>query len=98
VRESLIDQKCFKEARLRGGELIRLRPPPQGILDRLLLMPGRHVVFIEMKTATGRVQPGQRDFMAELSRMKVPWRVIRSFEEFTALLDQLEKMHLLEPA
>jgi VRR-NUC domain len=98
MREALIDQKCFKEALLRGGMLMRLRPPPAGVPDRLLLMPGGHVVFIEMKTATGRVQPGQRDFMAELSRMKVPWRVIRSFEEFTALLDQLEKMHLLEPA
>jgi VRR-NUC domain len=94
MKEAAIDKRCYEEARLRGGMLMRLRPPPQGVPDRLLLMPGGHVVFVEMKTPTGRVQPGQRDFMKELSRMKVPWRVIRSLDEFVALLDQLERIHL----
>lgn len=98
VREALIDLKCHTETRLRGGRLIRLRPPPAGICDRLLLMPGGHVVFVEMKTATGRVQPLQRDFIADLTRMRIAHRVVRSLDEFMALLDQLEKMHLLEPA
>jgi hypothetical protein len=98
MKESAIDKRCHEEALLRGGMLMRLRPPPQGVPDRLLLMPGGHVVFIEMKTAIGRVQPGQRDFLKELSRMRVPWRIIRSVDEFTALLDQLERTHLLEPA
>jgi hypothetical protein len=92
--ESALDKKCYEEVLLRGGMLMRLRPPPQGVPDRLLLLPGGHVVFVEMKISTGRVQPGQRDFLKELSRMKVPWRVIRSFDEFVALLDQLQKVHL----
>jgi VRR-NUC domain len=94
VKEAAIELKCREETLLRGGMLIKLKPPPQGVPDRLLLMPGGHVVFIEMKTAIGRVQPGQRDFLKELTRMKVPWRVIRSIDEFTALLDQLERIHL----
>jgi len=94
MKEAAIDLKCREEALLRGGMLMRLRPPPQGVPDRLLLMPGGHAVFIEFKTATGRVQPGQRDFLKELSRMQVPWRVVRSVEEFMALLDQLERVHL----
>jgi hypothetical protein len=98
MKEAAIDKRCHEEVLLRGGMLMRLRPPPQGVPDRLLLMPGGHVVFIEMKTPTGRVQPGQRDFLKGLSRMRVPWRVIRSVDEFTALLDQLERTHLLEPA
>jgi sporulation protein YlmC with PRC-barrel domain len=52
------------------------------------------VVFVEMKTATGKIMPGQKLFLKELSRMKVPWRVIRSIDEFVLLLDQLEKTHL----
>lgn len=94
MREAAIDKRCHEEALLRGGVLMRLRPPPQGVPDRLLLMPGGQVVFVEMKTATGSVRPGQKLFLQELSRMQVPWRIVRSLDEFTALLDQLEKTHL----
>jgi hypothetical protein len=96
MREAAIDKRCYEEALLRGGMLMRLRPPPAGVPDRLLMMPGGHVVFVEMKTAKGLVMPGQKLFLKELSRMKVPWRVIRSIDEFVALLDQLERTHLLE--
>jgi hypothetical protein len=92
--ESVIDKKCYEEALLRGGRLLRLRPPPAGIFDRLLLMPGGHAVFIEMKTATGQLNAAQREFKQDLIRMRVPWRVIRSIDEFVTLLDQLEKTHL----
>jgi hypothetical protein len=98
VKEAGIDKKCREATLLRGGMLLRLRPPPQGVPDRLLLMPGGHVVFVEFKTATGRVWPGQRDFLQALSGMRVPWRVVRSVDEFTALLDQLERVHLEDVA
>ena len=94
MKEAAIDKRCYEEALLRGGMLMRLRPPPQGVPDRLLMMPGGHVVFVEMKTAKGLIMPGQKLFLKELTRMKVPWRVIRSIDEFVALLDQLEKTHL----
>ena len=98
MSESAIDAQCRAETVLRGGVLMRLRPPPMGVCDRLLMMPGGHVMFIEMKTPTGFVQPGQRLFMKDLTRMRVPWRVIRSFDEFVALLDWLERHQLTEPA
>ena len=91
MREADLDRKCHEEAALRGGKLIRLRPPPAGVCDRLLLMPRGHLIFIEFKTLTGRVQPAQRDFMADLTRMRVPHRVMRTFDEFVALLNWCEK-------
>lgn len=94
MKESALDHMCHEEACIRGGMLIRLRPPPAGICDRLLLMPGGHVIFIEFKTLTGRVQPAQRNFMADLTRTRVPHRVVRSFDEFTDLLAWCEAMHL----
>jgi hypothetical protein len=36
----------------------------------------------------------QREFKQDLIRMRIPWRVVRSVEEFVALLDQLERQHL----
>lgn len=94
MKEADLDRKCYEETRLRGGLLIRLRPPPAGVCDRLLLMPGGHAIFIEFKTLTGRVQPAQRDFMADLTRMRVPHRVMRTLDEFVALLVWCEKMTL----
>ena len=92
--EREIDKKCHEEAQLRGGRLIRLRPPPAGIFDRLLLMPGGHFCFVEMKTATGQLNAMQREFKQDLIRMRIPWRVVRSVNEFIALLNQLEREHL----
>lgn len=94
MKEAEIDKKCREETLLRGGVLVRLRPPPAGICDRLLLMPGGHVIFIEFKTASGQLNAAQRQFLKDLVRMRVPHRVMRTVEEFIALLDWCEKMHL----
>lgn len=94
--EAQIDKKCHEETKLRGGRLLRMRPPPAGIFDRLLLMPGGHFCFVEMKTSTGQLNAAQREFKQDLIRMRIPWRVVRSVDEFVALLDQLERIHLEE--
>lgn len=94
MKEASIDKKCREETLLRGGVLLRLRPPPAGVPDRLLLMPGGHVIFIEFKTATGELQTMQRRFLKDLSRMRVNYQVMRTVDEFIALLDWCEKMHM----
>jgi hypothetical protein len=94
MKEAELDKKCREETLLRGGVLIRLRPPPAGICDRLLLMPGGHVIFVEFKTPIGGLRTKQNEFLKDLTRMRVPYRVTRTVEEFIALLDWCEKMHL----
>ncbi len=56
-------------------------PGRVGVADRIVLLPGGVVWFVEIKTATGRLSPWQKVFAAEMRRMRMNYIVIRSKEE-----------------
>ena len=56
-------------------------PGRVGVADRIVLLPGGVVWFVELKTATGRLSPWQKVFAAEMRRMRMNYIVIRSKEE-----------------
>jgi len=56
-------------------------PGRVGVADRIVLLPGGVVWFVELKTATGRLSPWQKVFAAEMRRMRMNYIVIKSKEE-----------------
>jgi len=56
-------------------------PGRVGVADRIVLLPGGVVWFVELKTATGRLSPWQKLFAAEMARLELNYIVIRSKEE-----------------
>lgn len=56
-------------------------PGRVGVADRIVLLPGGVVWFVELKTATGRLSPWQKVFAAEMRRMGMNYIVIKSKEE-----------------
>lgn len=53
--EKYLEQRCCKEVKKVGGIAIKLNPIGfSGIPDRLMLLPGAKVMFVEFK------QPGKR--------------------------------------
>ena len=56
-------------------------PGRVGVADRIVLLPGGVVWFVELKTATGRLSPWQKVFAADMRRMGMNYIVIRSKEE-----------------
>ena len=56
-------------------------PGHVGVADRIVLLPGGVVWFVELKTATGRLSPLQKVFAADMARMGMNYMVLKSKEE-----------------
>ena len=65
-----------------GGKAYKwVSPGHVGVADRIVLLPGGVVWFVELKTAKGRLTPLQQLFAADMRRMGVQYAVLRSKEE-----------------
>jgi hypothetical protein len=65
-----------------GGKAYKwVSPGHVGVADRIVLLPGGVVWFVELKTARGRLSPWQTLFAADMRRMGMNYIVIRSKEE-----------------
>lgn len=50
LRENSIEQKLLKQVRLRGGLCIKfISPGMSGVPDRIVLLPGGRITFVEVK-------------------------------------------------
>jgi hypothetical protein len=58
--ESAVESHLRLEVRKLGGTAIKLLPTIKGLPDRLIVMPGGRVYFVELKAANGRVSAAQR--------------------------------------
>ena len=56
-----------------------------GVSDLVVLLPGR-VVFMEVKTATGRQSDAQRDFEALCKSLGLEYHLVRTVEEAVGCL------------
>jgi len=77
-----IERHLVRRVAERGGVAYKWVSPGQvGVADRLVLLPGGVVWFVELKTAKGRPSPWQTLFAADMRRMGMQYIVIRSKEE-----------------
>lgn len=68
--ESHIEKKCRDLIKSKGGMAIKLDPTGnRGIPDRLILLPGAHVLFAEFKKPGSRPRKNQWHFINELRRL-----------------------------
>ncbi len=68
MRESALESYFRDEIVERGGWSIKL-VSVAGIPDRLVMMPGGEVIFVELKTDNGRLSNIQKAVHRKLSRL-----------------------------
>jgi len=83
MSEAKTQLDCRDLARASGCLWLRLRPPPKGLPDALIVAPGGRHVWVEFKAVRGRVRPGQHEMLAELEKRKALFWIIRDTEDFT---------------
>ena len=66
-----------------------MSPGRVGVADRIVLLPGGVVWFVELKSSTGRLSPLQKIFAADMARMGMQYSVLRSKEEVDELLQRV---------
>ena len=88
--EKELERKCLAMVKARGGRMPKwVSPGNDGVPDRILLMPGREVVFLEFKAgAGGRLSPLQRVWQRVLVEGGWRYAVVRTLEDLVAILDE----------
>lgn len=98
--EHYTEQHCRGIATEHGCILLKLSPlGAAGIPDRLLLMPGGRVAFIEFKQPGRYLKPLQRWWRDRLVAMGFMAEVCRSSADFRKLLKacKIESVQSIEP-
>ena len=87
--EKDLERKCGKVAKELGCLFWKFTSPgTTGVPDRILVGPGGVVIFVELKTAKGRISPKQQVQMDKLRQRGAKVWLIREFEMFKEYLDE----------
>ncbi|MEW5952648.1 MAG: VRR-NUC domain-containing protein [Bacillota bacterium] len=70
MNETRLERRLKNEVERRGGKALKLvSPGMRGVPDRLVLLPGAHVVFVEMKAPGEKPTPLQEKRAADLREL-----------------------------
>ena len=76
MRESSIEHRFVKRVKKAGGLCWKLTSPgTSGVPDRLVILPGGRVSFVELKRGGGIVSGVQKTRIEELSALGIDARV-----------------------
>ncbi len=90
MREQLIEQKLRTTVRAKGGLALKfVSPGTVGVPDRIVLMPGGRVYFVELKAPGNHMSPKQVKMAEVFSRLGYQVRVIDSMEKVKGFIDEV---------
>ena len=73
-----------------GGEAFKfVSPGNDGVPDRLVLLPGGKIYFVELKTERGQLRPTQKVQLVRLSALGQQVYVLHGAAEVESWLDQI---------
>lgn len=87
--ESEIEKKLVREIRKMGGMAYKfVSPGNTGVPDRIVILPGV-ITFVELKTETGRLSPGQKRQIRKLQDLGMKVVVLHGMKELEEFLDEI---------
>lgn len=89
-READTEAYLTRQVHALGGECLKIASPGHaGVLDRLILLPGDVMCFVEVKRLGERPSKLQQRFLRRVNELSIPAAVIDSREAADALLRDL---------
>lgn len=90
-REKSIEQALVRAVESRGGKARKFVSPGwRGAPDRIVMMPGGRIIFVELKRPGGVLRPLQRHRLHELEVLGFQARVIASRGDLARFLEELD--------
>ena len=78
MRESEIEKLLVREVMASGGVAYKFTSPGNdGVPDRIVMLPGGRVVFVELKSAVGRATRLQNRQIERMRKLKADVRIVR---------------------
>lgn len=89
MKESEIERKLGQGIRQLGGLYYKfVSPNLPGVPDRIVILPGGRVIFVELKAELGRLANIQKWVIEEMRQRDADVRVIKGWPEAKAFLDE----------
>ena len=90
MREIEIERKLTLQAKKMGGMAVKfVSPGLDGVPDRIVLLPGRKIAFVELKAPGKKPRPLQIKRMRQLKSLGFPVYVIDRAEQIGGVLDEI---------
>lgn len=91
MKESAIEARLVREVRRRGGLCYKFTSPGSpGVPDRIVILPGGRIVFIELKTEIGRLAKVQKWQIEELRKRGAEVRVLKGLDPVKEFLEEVD--------
>lgn len=91
MRERQIEQKLAKAVKAAGGVALKFTSPGfGGMPDRLVLMPGGHIGFVEVKAPGGKPRPLQLSRHRLLRRLGFAVYVLDDEGQIGGIMDEIQ--------
>lgn len=92
MREVQIENYLVREIKKLGGLCWKFTSPGQkGVPDRIILLPKGKVIFVELKTETGRLSVLQQRTITVLKNLGHRTYVLKSKEEVKQFIEELRR-------
>ena len=90
MRESEIESCLRAEVKKMGGMAVKFTSPGlDGVPDRIVLLPGRKIAFVELKAPGKKLRPLQEKRMRQLKSLGFPVYVVDGVEQIGGVLDEI---------
>lgn len=90
MQESTIEKKLVQEVKARGGVCPKwVSPGLDGVPDRMILLPGGRMAFVEVKAPGKNPRPLQMVRHKNLRRLGYKVYVIDDVEQIASMLDEI---------
>jgi hypothetical protein len=90
--EKDIEAHLVRRVRDAGGVAYKFTSPAhRGVADRLVVLPGGRIWFVEVKKLGGRLSPLQRVFLDEIKGLGCNYKIVWSKEDADAFVASLSE-------
>ena len=90
MRESQIEARLSRGVKQAGGLCLKwVSPGCTGVMDRIVLLPGGWVIFVELKQPGGRLSERQKWMADALARLGMDVRCLWNKEQVDKVLEEV---------